>query len=190
MIMTFVKSGGTKKLIGFHSARKAGFVDSDGNTYRPLIRGLCYIHPSLDKGVGDGKYAREVQKAIDDTFNVSNDRTMLATLPTLKGKKYVTEDTDSIYMEPGHVMELENTDDVQEMIIQDNTQAAMGQLALLFRKMDQATAIFPTTMGDVPGESTTTATAVAGATAMSGRRGNYKAMTFEHTALNGVVLDD
>ena len=179
-VMTFVKYAGTKYMIGFY---RTPFISTEGTPYRPLIRGLCYIHPSRDGGVGDGKYAREVQKAIDDTFNVSNDRTMLATLPTLKGKKYVTEDTDSIYIEPGHIMELENTDDVQELLIQSDTSGAMMQLQVLFNKMQQVTSIFPTTMGDVPSESTTTATAVAGAEARTNQRTNYKSMTFEYTAL-------
>ena len=45
MIMTFVKAGGTKKLIGFHTAQEAGYVDVSGNTYRPLIKGLMLYSP-------------------------------------------------------------------------------------------------------------------------------------------------
>lgn len=180
VVMTFVKCGSKKFLIGFY---QTPFIDAMGNPYRPIIRGLCYIHPSKDVGAGDGKYGRELQRGIDDTFNVGNDRTMLATLPTLKGKKYVTEDTESVYIEPGHLMELENPTDVEELIIGDNIQGSMLQLQVLMNKMQQVHSIFPTTMGDMPGKASTTATAIAGADARTNQRSNYKSMTFEYTAL-------
>jgi hypothetical protein len=49
--------------------------------------------------------------------------------------------------------------------------------------MNQATAIFPTTMGGLPSKTSTTATAVAGADQRTNQRTNYKAMTFEYTLL-------
>jgi len=54
------------------------FIDSDGDAFRPIIRGLCYIHPTKDTGMSDGKYARESQVALNDTINISNDRVKLA----------------------------------------------------------------------------------------------------------------
>jgi len=57
------------------------FIDSTGNPYKPVLRGLCYIHPTKDNGMSDGKYARESQVALNDTINISNDRVKLATLP-------------------------------------------------------------------------------------------------------------
>uniref|UniRef100_A0A6M3XN29 Portal protein n=1 Tax=viral metagenome TaxID=1070528 RepID=A0A6M3XN29_9ZZZZ len=177
--MTFAVKGGTKILIGFH---RQPYKDAYGNTYRPLIRGLCYIHPTRDAGVGDGKYAHDPQIAVNDTFNVAQDRTLLGTIPTFKVKKYLAEDTDTLYFKPGHGMECNEKDDIEEFKINDNTEAAMGQLAMLFGKMQQASAIFPTTMGNMPMASST-ATAVAGAEQRSNQRTNYKSMTFEYTAL-------
>jgi hypothetical protein len=179
VVMTFAVKGGTKTLIGFH---KQPYKDAYGNTYRPLIRGLCYIHPTRDAGVGDGKYAYDLSIGINDTFNVAQDRTLLGTIPTFKVKKYLAEDTDTLYFKPGHGMECNEKDDIEEFKINDNTEAAMGQLAMLFGKAQQASAIFPTTMGNMPMASST-ATAVAGAEQRSNQRTNYKSMTFEYTFL-------
>ena len=106
-IITIAMSGGTRILIGFH---ETPWLDADSNPFRPIIRGLCYIHPTRDSGVGDGHYARPLAIAINDTFNISNDRTMLATMPTMKGKKYVTDDTDSVFWAPGNLIELNEPD--------------------------------------------------------------------------------
>lgn len=180
VVMSFAISGNTKTLIQFNHTP---YIDADGIPYRPVIRGLCYIHPTRDGGVGDGKYSRELQIGINDTFNVSSDRTMLATMPTLKGKKYAVEDSDTVRIEPNHMMELNDPNDVEEMEFKDNTQGAMVQLQLLTSKMNQATSIFPTTMGATPQHSSTTATALAGADQRTNQRTNYKAMTFEYTLL-------
>ena len=179
-VMTFAVRGGTKTLIGFH---EQPYEDAYGNKYRPIIRGLCYIHPTNDAGVGDGKYAHDLQIGINDTFNVAQDRTMLATMPTLKGKKYIAEDTDTIYFEPNHMMELNEPGDVEEFKLSSDTGGALNQLAMLYSKMQQADSIYPTTMGALPSISSTTATAVAGSEQRSNQRTNYKSMTFEYTAL-------
>lgn len=181
VIMTIAMNKGTRILIGFH---ETPYIDANYNPFKPIIRGMCYIHPTRDKGIGDGHYARPLQIAINDTFNVSNDRTMLATMPTMKGKKFVTDDADSIFWAPGHLIELNEPDDLQEMQIADNIQGAMSQLGLLINKMQQTTSIYPTTMGDVPRDSSTTATAVQGANQRSNQRSNYKSLTFEYTFLN------
>jgi len=52
--------GGKQILIRFQATP---FIDDRGNPYRPLLRGLCYIHPTKDTGMSDGKYARESQVA-------------------------------------------------------------------------------------------------------------------------------
>lgn len=156
---------------------------ADGKPFKPVIRGLCYIHPSKDTGLGDGKYSRELQIAIDDTFNLGNDRTRLATMPTLKRKKYTTDDNTEIYFEPGHDIPLEDVNDLVEMKIDDNITGALQQISMLTGKMHQIRSIYPTTMGDVPSIASTTATAVAGAEGKSNMRANYKSLTFEHTLL-------
>ena len=179
MISTFVLIGNTKIMIRFEPTP---FIDSYGNPYKPIIRGSCYIHPVKDEGLSDGKYMRELQIAINDTFNMSSDRVKLATLPVFKGRKYAIEDNSSIYIEPEHVIELENVDDLQELHISDNVKGALDQLGMLTGKMQQVTSIYPTTMGALP-SSETTATAIAGSEQRSNARGNYKSLTFEYTFL-------
>jgi len=48
---------------------------------------------------------------------------------------------------------------------------------------EQLLSIYPTTMGDLPEQASTTATAVAGAETRSNIRANYKSLTFEFTFL-------
>jgi hypothetical protein len=179
-VMTVAKNKSTKVLIGFHLQP---YKCCRGERYRPLIRGLCYIHPTRDSGIGDGHYSRPLAIAINDTFNMSNDRVRLATMPTLKGNKHTTEDTDSIYFEPGHMMELNTTDDVEEIKIEDNINGALTQLGILTQKMQQLTAIQPPQMGG-SAEGGQTATEVANVERNANTRTNYKSVTWEYTFLN------
>ena len=179
-VVTVAVSDNAKVLIGFNEQT---YRDANGNPYRPLIRGLCYIHPTRDEGVGDGRYSKDLQRAINDTFNLNNDRTRLATIPTFKVRKFLLQDTDSLYFEPGHPMEVENREDIEEFKISDNIEGGLAQLSLLTNKMQQVNSIYPTTMGNLPDKTSVTATAVMGAGHQSSQRSNYKAMTFEYTAL-------
>lgn len=81
-VVTVAKSSNKEVLIGFTPCPT---VTAEGIPYRPIIRSLCYVHPVVDGGFGDGKHSKELQTAIDDTFNISMDRTKLATIPTLEG---------------------------------------------------------------------------------------------------------
>jgi len=181
MVQVFAKSGTNKTLIAFHSTP---YRDHLGIPFKPVIRALCYIHPTRDNGMGDGQFARELQKGIDDTFNISNDRVTLATLLAFKGKKYVTDDNQTMRIEPEHVIELNDPEkDLISLEISDDINGALNQIQVLTTKMDQVMAIFPTTMGDMPGKASTTATAVVGAEGKVSGRTNYKAMTFEYTFL-------
>jgi len=180
MEVVFAVSGSTSVLI---SHNVSPWQDAKGQLYRPILRGLCYVHPTDDSGIGDGRYGRDLQTAIDDTYNLSNDRVMLATMPTFKGRAGALVDNDSVYFEPEHVIELENMDDLQEIPINDNTSGALSQLSFLIGKSNQAMSIFPTTMGALPANSSTTATAVAGAESRTDIRTNYKSITFENTFL-------
>ncbi len=154
-----------------------------GRPYRPLIRGLCYVHPVRDTGANDGTYLRQLQVATDDTVNMSNDRVQLATMPTLIGKRYVMEDNDTVKFQPEHVILVDDpATDLQEVKIRDNIQGAMQQVALFQTKMHQLPGVYPPTMGDAGGlKASTTATAVAGTESRSNLRSNYKALTFEFT---------
>jgi len=179
-ITAILYHGSTKVLIRFQATP---FIDASGNPYKPIIRGICYIHPTKDVGMSDGKYARELQVGINDTINMSNDRVKLATLPVFKGKKYVCEDNDQIYIEPEHVIPLEDpSSDLQELQIRDNIGGAMQQTQLFMAGMQKVLAVFPTTMGSLPG-SDQTATAVAGTDSRTNMRANYKSLTFEYSFL-------
>lgn len=172
--------GGKQVLVRFQATP---FIDSYGNPFKPILRGLCYIHPTKDTGMSDGKYARESQVALNDTINMSNDRVKLATLPVFVGDKYACEDNDEIYMEPEHIIPMEGgPDKIRELQIRDNIGGALEQANLFIQGMQDVTAVFPNTMGDV-GAASTTATAVAGADMRSNTRANYKALTFEYTFL-------
>ena len=179
-VTTFVVSGSTKVLIGFH---KQPYKDHKGDPYRPLLRGLCYIHPTADGGAGDGKYAREMSIAINDTFNLTNDRTRLATMPTLKVKKYGNEDMDSVYFAPEHAIEVTDPADIQEFKIDSDISGGMTQLAVLTDKMRQVTGTQPPDLGQTPALSSTTATAASLASAGTSKRNSYKSMSFENTFL-------
>ena len=178
VIKEMALSEGSPILIAYHVTP---YLDAEDNPFIPVIRGLCYPHPVEDGGFGDAQHAKDLQKAIDDTFNISQDRTMLATIPTFQAKELSLEDNDTLYFEPGHPMMVKEIGDVVEFKIGDNIGGALNQMGILSSKMQQFDATFPTTMGDVPSRASTTATAVAGAEGRSNQRSNFKALTFEHT---------
>ena len=181
VIMEEVFSGSNRVLIRF---QPNPFRDIRGRTYYPAARGLCYIHPTKDTGLSDGKYLRELQIAENDLFNMGVDRVKLATLQTFKGRKYALEDNETVYMEPGHVIELENPrEDLIEVEIRDDITGMINVEQMLMSGGDKVSSIFPTTMGELPTKASTTATAVAGAEGKANSRSNYKSLTFEYTFL-------
>lgn len=180
-IITLAVNDDRKVLIRF---QPTPYVDVFGIPYKPIIRGLCYVHPTKDAGMGDGKHSRELQLAIDDSVNVGTDRVLLATLPALKVKRYIAEDNPEIYIAPNHLIPLDDpTKDLEELGISDDIQGSMLQTAMFQKMMQQLNAIYPTTMGDLPGLASTTATAVAGGESKTDLRSNYKSLTFENTFL-------
>jgi len=179
-IMTFAVNSNVKELIRF---QVAPYHDATGRVYRPIIRGLCYLHPTKDGGTGDGKSMREIQLGIDDTFNISNDRVLLATLPTLVAAKGSNIDNDTIRFEPNHVIREEAQGDVRELKMSSDIGGALEQIGMLQSSGDKVMSIFPTTMGELPGKASTTATAVSATSGQSNVRTNYKSLTYENTAL-------
>ena len=161
------------------------YRDGMGKPYKPVVRGWCYIHPTKDTGLSDGKYGRELQNAMDDTINMSMDRVKLATLPTFIGRKLALDDTAEFFIEPEHVIQVDDpNNDLKELKISDDTQGALNQLGLLKSFAEQVMSVYPTTMGQLPAQSSTTATAIAGAESRTNLRSNYKSLTFEHTFLS------
>lgn len=177
-IITFVKDHSGVHVIGF---KATPFVDALGNPFKPIIRGLNYIHPTMDGGIGDGQYAKDIQVGINDTFNMSNDRVRFATTPIVKLNKGDNSDLMDLEFYPGAVWDLNSADDVEALQVSDNIQGSIQQIGMLTNQLDKTTSIFPSTQGQLPEAASTTATAVAGAETRSNQRGNYRALTFEHT---------
>lgn len=180
VIITIVKDNSSKTTIGF---RKTDFIDADGKTYKPCSKGLCYIHPSVDEGMGDGQNLRELQTATDDTFNLSQDRTVFSMMPMLKGAKQSLEGNSTLKMSPGGMMELIDANDVQEIRTSSDIGAALAQLQYIENKERGVTSMSETSTGGVPSIASTTATAVSDARQSSNSRTSFKSMTYEYTAL-------
>jgi hypothetical protein len=179
-IVTVAYSGEKTVLIRF---QPTPFITSTGVPYRPLVRGLCYIHPTRDVGMSDGTYAKELQVFINDMVNLGIDRTKLATFPTLQMKRHAFDDNDSVYFEPEHPILVDEMGDVQEFKITDDIAGALNLVNFGIGKLQQVESIYPNTMGGLAGKSSTTATEVSGANQQSNLRSNYKSLTFEYTFL-------
>lgn len=173
MVVTVANIKNKKVLIRFHP-NMYGF--------RPMVRFLCYVHPTKDRGIGDGKYARELQIGINDTFNMNNDRTRMATFPTIKKRKYAEVDNDTLQFGPEHVMELQNMDDVDIFEISDNIQGGLVQQEMLSQKMQQVLAKWTHDMGGFPAQKQPVTTTML-AEQKSNIRDNLVNLTVEHTGL-------
>lgn len=178
MIVTVANIKKGKHLIRF----QPNLPEFGGYGFRPMTRLLCYIHPTKDRSIGDGKYAQELQVAINDTFNMNNDRTRMATFPTIKKKKYALVENDTLMFGPEHVMEVENMDDVDIFEISDNIQGGLIQQDMLFQKLQQITATWTHDMGGVPGRKQPVTTMMM-AEQKSNIRTSLVNLTVEHTGL-------
>jgi hypothetical protein len=177
--MTIASVNGRNILIRF---QPNPYRDGTGKAYKPIVRGWCYIHPTKDIGLSDGKYGRELQIALNDTMNMSIDRVKLATMPTFIGRRNSIDDASEFFIEPEHVIQVENiNEDLKELKVSDNIQGALAQIGMLKNFSEQVMSVYPTTMGQLPEMSSTTATAVAGADTRTNARSNYKSLTFEYT---------
>ena len=178
MIITVANVRKGKHLIRF----QPNMPEFGGYGFRPMTRLQCYIHPTKDRAIGDGKYAQELQKGINDTFNMNNDRTRMATYPTIKKRKYALVDNDTLMFGPEHVMELENMDDVDVFEITDNIQGGLIQQEMLFNKLQQITATYTHDMGGVPGRKQPVTTMML-AEQKSNIRSGLINLTIEYTGL-------
>lgn len=181
VLITFAKSGSTCVMIGFQPQRCR---DATGAPYRPLVRGLQFIHPTEDSGIGDGKPARELQVGLNDSINLGNDRTLFATMPQFKRKKIGNEDMATVDFHPGAIHDLDDVGSLQEMVIEDNIQGTMMMAGFFQNASEKALAQSPSTMGMLPQDSSVTATAIAGADSRTNERSGYKGLTFENTYLS------
>jgi len=120
--------------------------------------------------------------AINDTFNIGNDRDMMSTFPFFKGRKDAIENNPTVFFEPENIILLEDIErDLKEIEIRPNNGSNMQQMAFISRTASELDSIFPTTMGGLPDKTSTTATAIAGAESRTGARGNLKQMTWAYT---------
>ena len=177
---TIAYAGSSRVLIRF---QPEPLRDAMGHPYMPIIRGVFYIHPTKKNGMSDGKYLNELQVAINDTANQSFDRVKLATMPTLKGNKYMCENNDSLYFEPEHIMMMEDPKQLEEFKIQSDITGALQQINMLIGIEQKVTATYPSTMGD-PGKASVSATAVAGADMRANIRNSYRSLSGDYTFNN------
>lgn len=189
-IITFAIIGNERIMIRF---APTPFVDSNGEPFKPIVRSLCYVHPTKDGGLGDGQHMREMQIVLNDNVNMAADRTKLATLPTFIGQDLAMEDAiDDVYFEPEHVIRVPDiTASIRELKITDNIDGAIKQNQMITGAMFQVMGVFPPQMGGLPDKASTTATAVAGSEAHGNTRASYKSMTYEFTDLTefyGLIL--
>ncbi len=154
------------------------YKDNYGNRYIPLARGLCYIHPTKDRGFGDDVGARGLQKAINDTFNANNDNTLLGMLKIIKQPEGYDEDEMPLRIEPMAVWP--NGTEVVDFA--SNTVPALNQLEALTMKFNETTA----RDSGVPVLSSAAATTVARAEKQVNVRSQYKNLVFEHTLMGNL----
>jgi hypothetical protein len=182
-IICWVISGSNKVMVRFDATP---YIDSNGNPYRPIVRGICYPHPTKDTGLGEGELLLDLNAGIDDAFNLAMDRVKLATIPVTISDKFAAQDNDTIFFEPGHNIAIEGGKKAFDMLqVEDNIQGMAQMIGMMLNKTEQVTATFPSTMGNLSGiSSSTTATAFTGTENRASSRQNYKAITFEYTCLD------
>ena len=156
-----------RHIIGFRKSR---------HTKRPMCRFLCYVDMVNDCGFGDGEVNRELQKAINDNYNLMNYRTKLAITPAFKGKRFAVD--EDIKISPEKVTLLENLSDLEEIKIQDNIQGGIVHHELLSSRMDYCMATAPQTMGMSP-ERAETATMASIINSRANIRLGMKSMNLE-----------
>jgi hypothetical protein len=124
---------------------------------RPMVRFLCYVDAVRDCGFGDGETAKELQIAMNDTFNLSAYRTQMATKLSFKGRRWSHGLDENINLRPDKAILLENIDDLQEFKIMDDIQGGVVQLNTLGDRLNDVMATGPNARG-IGGERKETAT--------------------------------
>lgn len=179
VVMVFALPEQRQVLIAFHLTP---YIDADNKPYYPLGRGICYVHPVKDGGFGDALLTKELSVAIDDTFNVAQDRMMQGTYPSFKIKRHLSEDNPGGYhIRPGGSIPVDDKDDFTELKIDSDLTASLTQMGFLKETMRQADSTTRQALSDVPMLASTTATASVGAEASAETRRNYKSYSFDYT---------
>jgi hypothetical protein len=180
-ISTFVVSGGRRVCIRF---QLQPYKDPQGRRYKPILRGICFIHPTKDDGLGDGTFSAELQVAVNDTYNMGMDREKLSMIPTLLTRRDASGENPTIYIAPGHPIELEDPkQDLDTLRVDSKLDQTFAGVGFLQTTMQRINATGPTQYGETPRMASTSATAVAGAESHSNVRNNSRQFTFEYTFL-------
>ena len=179
-IIEMVVSGSSHILI---RKQPTPYIDCMGRPYRNLIRAMCYIDPSDDNGMSDGKYWRENQITINDIVNAALDRTKLSLMPTFLARRWSMEENDSVRWSPGGKILVDDISaDLKEMKIDPNVAPALQMLGFFRADSQTVTANTPNAMGNVGDvKASTTATAFAGAEQRTNLRANFKSLVLEYT---------
>lgn len=167
-----------RHIIGFRKSR---------HTRRPMTKFLCYVDMINDNGFGDGEVNRELQIAIDDNFNIGAYRTMMAAMPSFKGKKFAGV-PEKVKLGPQHVTMLENMQDLEQWLIVDNPQGTGYQHNLLASRMDYAMSTSPQTMG-MTSERAETATVASITNSRANIRIGMKSMNLEFIGFSDFYRD-
>jgi len=154
------------------------YKDNFGNPYIPLARGLCYIHPTKDRGFGDDVGSRGLQKAINDTFNANNDNTLMGMLKIIKQPEGFDEDEMPLRIEPMAIWPA----GTEVIDFPTNTVPALNQMEMLTAKFNETNA----RDSGVPVLSSAAATTVARAEKQVNVRSQYKRLVFEHTMMGNL----
>ncbi len=180
IIKAIVDIGDKKILVRY---QRYPFRDPFGIPYNPIVLGKCYIHPTDDMGVGDGKASYSLEKARNGIFNMGIDRVALATLPSLKaGTNSAQEFRKTWRFEPRAIFETYDPNDLQEFKLSDDISGVGDIMGILTSAQQASNASFPTAQGGLPLASTS-ATATAASESRTDARSFYKGLTYNNTAL-------
>ncbi len=180
IIKAIVDIGDKKILVRY---QRYPFRDPFGKPYNPIVLGKCYIHPTDDMGVGDGKASYSLEKARNGIFNMGIDRVALATLPSLKaGTNSAQEFRKTWRFEPRAIFETYDPNDLQEFKLSDDISGVGDIMSILTGAQQAANASSSTARGELPLASTS-ATATAASESRTDARSFYKGLTYNNTAL-------
>lgn len=148
------------------------------HTRRPMVRFKCYIDSLKDTGFGDGEIVQELQLGVNDIINLTNFRTMLATTPAFKAKRYAGI-PQNIKISPTRAIEVEQLEDLQELTISDNIQGGLAQYGTFIQGIDRAMAVYPHRMG-AQTDAVESATAASIMDSRANIRASLRTMTLEY----------
>jgi len=175
MVIAFAIVDNQSVLIRFQEVKYKGVF---GNPYIPIIRWINYVHPTKKEGIGDAPLMKQLQIALDDTINISNDRTLLSTMLNFVVNRRSYTDNDSLFLAPGHNIIVEDIKDIKEMKISSDIGGAINQSLFFKNQMQQLYAVNPSAS---PTSPIATATDIVSSQRTTTARERYKAITSEET---------